>query len=128
MTSEEEIEIVHGQGTHVVILGAGASFASTLKTPERNGRRLPLMRNIVDIVGLNNVVNSLPQDYQELREDFEKLFSKISKEQKFEGQKEIMEQAVYNYFSELDLPDAPTIYDYLILSLRHQKDIIATFN
>lgn len=128
MTKEEEIKIVHGKGTHVVILGAGASFASTLKTPERNGRQLPLMRNIVEIVGLNDLVDSLPQSYQCLREDFEKLYSKISKEGKFDEEKQIIERAVYSYFSELDLPETPTIYDYLILSLRHEKDIIATFN
>lgn len=128
MTKEEEIEIVHGRGTHVVILGAGASYASTLRTPEKNGKRLPLMRNIVDIVGLNDVVNNLPKDYQLLREDFEKLYSKISKSCEFEEEKLIIEKVVYDYFSELELPDEPTIYDYLVLSLRHRKDVIATFN
>ncbi|MGL2992942.1 hypothetical protein [Flavobacterium sp. TSSA_36] len=128
MTKEEEIEIVHGRGTHVVILGAGASYASTLKTPEKNGKRLPLMKNIVDIVGLNDVVNNLPKEYQILKEDFEKLYCKISKLSEFEEEKIVIEKAVYSYFNELDLPDEPTIYDYLILSLRHRKDIIATFN
>ena len=31
------------------------------------------------------------------------------------------------YFSELELPDAPNIYDLLLLSLRN-KDLVATFN
>jgi len=128
MTKEEEIEIVHGRGTHVVILGAGASYASTLRTAEKNGKSLPLMRNIVDIVGLNHVVNNLPKDYQLLKEDFEKLYSKISKSSEFAAERAIIEKSVYSYFSELDLPDEPTIYDYLVLSLRHRKDIIATFN
>lgn len=128
MTREDEIKIVHGNGVHVVILGAGASYASTLKTPERNGKRLPLMRNIVDIVGLNDVVNNLPNDYQILREDFEKLYSKISNSTKFEEQKAIIEEKVYSYFNELDLPEEPTIYDYMVLSLRTSKDVIATFN
>lgn len=128
MTAQEEIEKVHGNGTHVVILGAGASLASTLRTPERNGKSLPLMRNIIDIVGLNDVVNSLPKEYQDLRNDFEKLYSKISNSCEFEEEKVIIEKVIHSYFSELDLPDEPTIYDYLVLSLRHQKDIIATFN
>lgn len=38
-----------------------------------------------------------------------------------------MEKRVHNYFSSLELPDNPTIYDYLVLSLR-RKDVIATFN
>lgn len=128
MTRQEEIEKVHGNGTHVVILGAGASYACTLKTPEKNGKSLPLMKNIVDIVGLNDVVDNLPDDYKNLKSDFEKLYSKISKSEKFNEEKIYIEQKVYEYFNELDLPNEPTIYDYLILSLRRNKDVIASFN
>ncbi len=128
MTREDEISKVHGGGSHVVILGAGASFASTLRNPEKNAKKLPLMKNIVDIVGLNKIINSLPQDYIDLQEDFEKLYSKLANESKFKSEKEEIEKLVYSYFEELDLPDEPTIYDYLVLSLRHKKDLIATFN
>jgi hypothetical protein len=38
-----------------------------------------------------------------------------------------IEEKIYNYFDGLLLPDEPTIYDYLVLSLR-KKDLIATFN
>ena len=38
-----------------------------------------------------------------------------------------LESAVRNYFKSLELPDEPTIYDYLILSLT-EKDAIVTFN
>ena len=48
MTRKDEIEKVYGNGTHVVLLGAGASYASTLRNPEKNGKKLPLMKNIVD--------------------------------------------------------------------------------
>lgn len=128
MTKKEEIEKVHGQGTHVTLLGAGASFASTLRNPEKNGKRLPLMKNIVDIVDLNYLVDELPTEYKILKEDFEKLYSKIANNPEFSEEKWIIEDKIYSYFNELDLPDEPTIYDYLILSLRHRKDIIATFN
>jgi len=40
---------------------------------------------------------------------------------------EEIEAAVHTYFSGLRLPPDPTIYDYLVLSLR-PKDVIATFN
>jgi hypothetical protein len=128
MTKEEEIEIIHGKGTHVVILGAGATYASTLRNPEKNGKSLPLMWNVIDIVGLTSVVNELPKEYQLLKEDFEKLYSLLAKDDKFKAEREHIEKVVYQYFSELELPDEPTIYDHLILSLRHRKDIIATFN
>ncbi len=35
--------------------------------------------------------------------------------------------AVFDYFAGMRLPDHPTIYDHLVLSLR-EKDFIATFN
>ena len=38
-----------------------------------------------------------------------------------------MNDMIYSYFSTLELPDEPTIYDYLVMSLR-DKDAIATFN
>jgi hypothetical protein len=40
---------------------------------------------------------------------------------------ERLERAVFDYFSSLQLPDEPTLYDHLVLSLR-PKDVIATFN
>jgi len=128
MTREEEIEIVHGKGTHVVLLGAGASFASTLRNPEKSGKKLPLMWNIIDIVGLNDVIKSLPMEYQLLKEDFEKLYSKLVNSGKFDEERKVIDTAIHSYFAEMGLPDEPTIYDYLILSLRHNKDVIATFN
>jgi len=43
MTKDEEISRVHNNGTHVVILGAGASIASTNKNSEKNGKELPIL-------------------------------------------------------------------------------------
>ena len=111
-----------------VILGAGATYASALRNPEKNGKTLPLMWNVIDVVGLTNVVNDLPKEYQLHKEDFEKFYSLLAKDSKFNAEREYIEKVVYKYFKELDLPDEPTIYDYLVLSLRYQKDIIATFN
>lgn len=128
MTKEEEIQQVHGQGTHVVILGAGASYASTLRNPERYGKKLPLMRNIVDVVGLQSIVNTLPSEIKIFKEDFEKLYSALSYRKEFTSEIKEIETLIYDYFNELELPDEPTIYDYLVLSLRHKKDVIATFN
>jgi hypothetical protein len=70
----------------------------------------------------------LPKEYQALKQDFEKLYNKLASSGQFTEQKEAIEKGVYEYFSSLELPDEPTIYDYLILSLRHNKDVIATFN
>ncbi|MDR6563752.1 MULTISPECIES: hypothetical protein [unclassified Arcicella] len=128
MTSQDEIEKVHGNGVHLVILGAGASIASTLRDPELNGKVLPAMNNIVDIVGLQDIVSTLPKDLQALSNDFEKMYSKLYDAANLRAEKEEIENRIYDYFKDLKLPETPTIYDYLVISLRHNKDVIATFN
>jgi hypothetical protein len=58
---------------------------------------------------------------------FEDLYDELASSGKNEGLRRLIEKRVYSYFSSLMLPTVPTIYDYLILSLR-EKDIIASFN
>lgn len=127
MTREDEIERVHDNGKHVVILGAGASIASTLKNKEKNGKILPMMNNIVRIVGLEKIIEELPDRFKIYLNDFEKLYSKLSNDVKFESIRKKIEIRIYDYFKSMELPEIPTIYDYLIFSLR-RKDVIATFN
>ena len=59
MTKEEGIVQVFGGGGHVVILGAGASIASTLRNPERYGKLLPSMDNFIELVGLSDLTGIL---------------------------------------------------------------------
>jgi hypothetical protein len=128
VTRAEEIEIVHGGKKHIVLLGAGASLASTLRNPEKGKKKLPLMNNIIEVVGLQDVLKQLPHELNSLQGNFEKLYSKLCDYPEFTDERQFIEETIYQYFESMDLPDEPTIYDYLILSLRHQKDIIATFN
>ena len=125
LTKEDRINSVYGGGHHVVILGAGASIAATRRNPIPDGKVLPSMDNFIEIVGLNDIVEQLPEDLRAT--NFETLYSRLhSDEQQSQFLKEI-ERRVYSYFSDMKLPDEPTIYDYLILALT-AKDIIATFN
>ncbi|MFA5794961.1 MAG: hypothetical protein WC980_07870 [Candidatus Brocadiia bacterium] len=110
---------------HVVLLGAGASKASFPKG-DKNGKILPLMKDIITTIGLSDLLKELPITDEEYN-DFELLYSNLSKRA---SNKELMrkiEERIYNYFSDLEIPYEATIYDKLILSLR-EKDIIATFN
>lgn len=127
MTREEEIKKVHSNGTHVMILGAGASIASSLRDNEKTGKSLPAMNNIVQVIGLEKFVDKLPDDIKKYKDNFEKLYSKLIARTEFNGIREQIETSIYNYFKSLELTDSPTIYDYLIFSLR-PKDVIATFN
>lgn len=125
MTKEEGINQVYEGGGHVVILGAGASIASTYRNPEKNEKRLPSMHNFIDIVGLSELINLVPEKLQ--AKNFETLYGNLHKhDPKSEILVEI-ERRINDYFGSMLLPDEPTIYDYLVLSLRG-KDLIATFN
>ncbi|MEO8112001.1 MAG: hypothetical protein ABI594_18275 [Ginsengibacter sp.] len=124
-TKEERINTVYGGGGHVVILGAGASVASTLRNPATNGKPLPLMNNFIEVVGLTEVIAKIPDRLKS--DNFEILYSNLHQDNPESEEIGEIENRVYEYFKSLRLPDEPTIYDYLVLSLR-PRDLIATFN
>lgn len=109
---------------HVVILGAGASFAA-FPNGDKNGRKLPLMYNLVEVLGIGYIFVKHGVKYD--GENFEAVYDQLSKSCKHKELVQEIEAAVEEYFRGMELPDEPTIYDYLILSHR-SKDIIATFN
>lgn len=109
---------------HVVLLGAGASLA-VFPNGDIKGRKLPLMNNLVELTGLSDVLTRAKISYS--NENFEEIYSDIVSNPKFKEVAVEIENRIYKYFYEMKIPDTPTIYDYLILSLR-KKDIIASFN
>ncbi|HXR46019.1 MAG TPA: hypothetical protein VN784_01145 [Candidatus Limnocylindrales bacterium] len=123
-TVEEEIKTVDVKRPHVVILGAGASLAA-FQNGDRNGRKLPVIKNFVEIVGLKDLLaqNNVQPPY----DDFEGLYSDIALDAGKSALRQAIEKKVYDYFAALQLPVKPTLYDHLILSLR-PKDVVATFN
>ena len=108
---------------HLVLLGAGASLAS-FPNGDKNGVKLPLMNSLVDKLDLNRFI---PKKYENLTSDFEKLYSKLADDSSLFSAKKAIDDKVFEYFYDMEIPDKPTLYDYLILSLR-KKDLIATFN
>lgn len=109
---------------HVVILGAGASKAA-LPKGDASGKELPLMANMVSVLGMEGLLAA--HGFNEPVTDFEKFFSDLSTSGKHQELVTKIEQEVHRYFAGLKLPPEPTLYDYLILSLR-KTDLIATFN
>lgn len=109
---------------HVVILGAGASFATC--PMDKNGREMPLLSNIHKTLGLTERLSDYGFSNEEM-ENFEVLFSNINGKAEYTELQYFLESEVRKYFKSLELPDRPTIYDYLILSLT-EKDAIISFN
>ena len=125
MTREEGIEAVYDGPNYVVILGAGASIALTIHNPEPSGKKLPSMDNFIDVVGLTEILDSARGDCH--GGNFEEVYSCLYSKDPTSAIIREIDQKVVSYFGSLALPDTPTIYDYLLLSLR-PKDLIATFN
>ena len=109
---------------HVVLLGAGASRAA-FPNGERNGRRLPLMLDFADIVPVADIFAEagIPLGGQ----NFEDAYTELVLATDRASLRDAVERVVFDYFASLELPDTPTLYDHLVLSLR-PKDVIATFN
>jgi len=123
MSVYDETSDLSNERPHVVILGAGASLASFFDG-DKNGLRLPLMNNLKDVCGLAEVLNKFGVD-QDVA-NFEELYSDLYDSEREDVLRDI-EIIISEYFSKLELPDNPTIYDLLVISLR-PKDLIATFN
>lgn len=125
MSKEEGINQVYAGGRHVVILGAGASIAATFRNAESKGKKLPSMENFIQILGLEDLINGLPPHL--ISNNFETVYGNLHNADPNSDVLRQIEKRVSDYFGNMRLPDEPTIYDYLVLSLR-QKDLIATFN
>jgi len=119
---EQEVSEVKMSRPHVVVVGAGASQA-TCPNGDKNSKVLPLMYNFTKIVGLESLFKQWGINPTQ---NFEDIFSNLYERNETEKVLQI-QKLVEGYFKQLELPDTPTIYDYLVLSLR-DTDIIATFN
>ena len=124
VSMDDEIDNPRRVRRHVVLLGAGASCAAT-PTGDASGRRLPVMANFVETLGLGQLLDRAGIEWS--TKSFENLYSEIALDTARVALRGALEEAIESYFAALSLPDTPTTYDYLVLGLR-EKDVIATFN
>lgn len=109
---------------HIVLLGAGASVAAA-PNGDKNGKKLPVLNNLPSALGIEKWLEKA--GYSLPITDFEHTFTSICADPSQTELRELIESRVYSYFSSLEIPDEPTVYDYLVTGLRH-KDVIASFN
>jgi hypothetical protein len=88
-----------------------------------NGQQLPVMADFVECLGLVDIIRAAGEDP---RQNFEAAYSSIHRQGLGDVISEL-DSRTRTYFGRLLLPDEPTIYDLLVLSLR-EKDMIVTFN
>jgi hypothetical protein len=82
------------------------------------------MANLVEVLGTKDLIAATGHDPSA---GFESLYSTLCADDPKSRVVQQIEQRVEDYFTELALPAYPTIYDFLLLSLR-EKDAIFTFN
>ena len=124
-SARELIESPQQYRPHVVLLGAGASRAA-FPMGERSGLRIPLMNDLVDVVGFRSEVEQLGDDFRS-ETNFELIYSRLVTSDFHRKILEKIEKQIENYFSSMQLPDETTIYDHLLLSLQ-PGDAIISFN
>jgi len=108
---------------HVVILGAGASSAA-FPHGDANGKRVPV---VAELAGCLELLPLLASAGFHAHTDFESIYDELATTGRVPSLRAEIESRVKSYFQSLVPPEAPTLYDYLLLSLR-QDDLIATFN
>lgn len=112
------------EAPHVVIVGAGSSIAAYQHWGSI-GPPLPSMQNMIDLLNLRRDIEE--HGYPTDGVNFEAFYDELATSGAHPELRTTIEQRVYAYFSALELPPTPTLYDYLVLSLRG-KDLIASFN
>lgn len=113
---------------HVVLLGAGASCAA-IPSGDKNGRKISAMSGFIEKLGLESVISNLSLDTAS--DNLEDIYMEIDERSipgnEYERVKDELECRIYQYMLEYSIPDTPTVYDFLLLSLT-SKDLVATFN
>ncbi|TKB66208.1 MAG: hypothetical protein E8D52_17765 [Nitrospira sp.] len=125
VTSQQLIEGPRDLGPHVVLLGAGASRAA-FPSGDAAGRRIPLMTDLVEIVGLQSLVEKAGRTYEK-ETNFEAIYGRLALERSPSKLIREIERCIDAYFAALSLPSQATLYDRLLVSLR-PTDAVFTFN
>ena len=113
---------------HVVLLGAGASCAA-IPNGDRNGKKISAMNGFIQKLNLTDVLSGIRLDTasENLEDIYMEIAEKANPGNAYDKVKDELENRIYQYMSDYVIPDSPTVYDFLLLSLT-SKDLVATFN
>lgn len=111
-------------GPHVVVLGAGATMA-TIPNGDKYGNRCSVMDNFIENMGLQDILSDC--HIQTTSRNLEDIYSELSTRSDCAEIKNALEDQIRYKLGKLVIPDTPTAYDYLLLSLR-DKDYVFSFN
>ena len=109
---------------HVVLVGAGATIAA-IPHGDKNGKKASVMKGFIDSLGLRNLLNGI--SLQTTSDNIEDIYSELAASGEHDAVLHELENGIREYFSDLEIPDGLTVYDFLVLGLT-KKDLIASFN
>ncbi len=121
---QKEYERIMKNRPHLVILGAGATMAA-IPHGDKNGRRSSVMNGFIEALGMTELLAGV--SLKTSSSNLEDIYSELHSRAEYASVREELDRRIRTYFSELELPIQPNIYDLLLLSLR-KKDLVATFN
>ncbi len=121
---QKEYERIMKNRPHLVILGAGATMAA-IPHGDKNGRRSSVMNGFIEALGMTELLAGI--SLKTSSSNLEDIYSELHSRAEYASVREELDRRIRTYFSELELPIQPNIYDLLLLSLR-KKDLVATFN
>lgn len=110
-------EIIKNMKTrpHLFILGAGATKA-TIPNGDKNGRKSPVMNNFLQEIGQENLLREVSLKKQS--NNIEDIYSELVEDPEYAETVSKIEAAIISHYQQMEIPIEPTLYDYLILSLR----------
>lgn len=98
---------------HVVILGAGASCAA-IPNGDKHGKKISAMSGFIEKLGLSSVISKV--DIRTSSDNLEDIYMELDERSKADPLcqevKEELEKIIWEYMSDYQLPDTPTIYDF----------------
>ena len=110
---------------HAVIIGAGATIDS-IPNGDKYGKKSAVMNGFIKKLKLESLFEKVKIHTNS--DNLEDIYSELDKRGKECADiKKKLEDTIWQYFHEMKLPDEPTKYDLLVLSLT-RKDCIASFN
>lgn len=124
MVGLKDYERLMKQRPHVVLLGAGATMAA-IPNGDKNGKKSSVMSGFIEKLNMKDILSGA--NLKTTSDNLEDIYSELSSSEQHKDICKELEKRIYDYFSAFQIPDEPTVYDFLLLSLT-SKDLIATFN
>ena len=107
-----EFEFLMKNRPHVVLLGAGATMAA-IPNGDKNGRKSSVMDGFIEKLGMSSVIDKVGLHTNS--NNLEDIYTELFERPDCESVRKQLDKKIRKYFSCLEIPDEPNIYDLILL-------------